>query len=396
MQNKELKIGVLCHYPFPKGMAATTRIIAYGKGLQEQGVKVQVFIHNWIKDTDSIPQHGTVEGVEYFNTHRYKSTSNKVHKILIDKPKMYLKTISNIRKSNKEQKFDYILIAFDKVNLMRIYMPLLKLYGFRLAFIADEYPEPIRKLKKKIPLGMKLFYKLFHRMFRFRVLMTGNLQRYYDNEICRKDTHIMSTIVDTHRFDGLRKEKCERQYMCYMGNFDLRKDNVDNIVEAFAIIADKYPDIDLHLYGTPTAKDKEIIENLIKKNKLEKRIHIKGRIDYDLVPQTLMNATLLVTSQPDTKRAEGGFPTKMGEYMMTANPTLLTDVGEIHLYIKDGENAFMVPPHDPKAYAEKIEYILDNYSMAIKVGEKGREYILDNFSLEKIGFDFKEFLKTKI
>ena len=296
----------------------------------------------------------------------------------------------------EQQKFDYILIAFDKVNLMRIYMPLLKLYGFRLAFIADEYPEPIRKLKKKIPLGMKLFYKLFHRMFRFRVLMTGNLQRYYDNEICRKDTHIMSTIVDTHRFDGLRKEKCERRYMCYMGNFDLRKDNVDNIVEAFAIIADKYPDIDLHLYGTPTAKDKEIIENLIKKNKLEKRIHIKGRIDYDLVPQTLMNATLLVTSQPDTKRAEGGFPTKMGEYMMTANPTLLTDVGEIHQYIKDGENAFMVPPHDPKAYAEKIEYILDNYSMAIKVGEKGREYILDNFSLEKIGFDFKEFLKTKI
>lgn len=392
MQDKKLKIGVLCHYPFPKGMAATTRIIAYCKGLQKHGVKVQVFTHNWIKDTDAIPAHDTVEGVEYFNTHMFKSTSSKLHKILVDKPKMYLKTIRNIRKSNKEQKFDYILIAFDKINLMRIYMPILRLLGIKLAFIADEYPEPIRKLKESIPVYMKLFYKIYHRMFRFRVLMTSNLQKYYDKEICKKDTHIMSTIVDTHRFDGLKKVNCGRRYMCYMGNFDLRKDNVDNIVRAFALIAEKYPDIDLHLYGTPTATDKAMIESLIMDNKLEERVFIKGRIDYNLVPQTLMNATVLVTSQPQTKRAEGGFPTKMGEYMMTGNPTLLTDVGEIHLYIKDGENAFMVSPHNPKAYAEKLRYILDNYDAASKVGERGRQYILNNFSLEKISSDFKDYL----
>lgn len=54
MQNKELKIGVLCHYPFPKGMAATTRIIAYGKGLQEQGVKAYAEKIEYILDNYSM------------------------------------------------------------------------------------------------------------------------------------------------------------------------------------------------------------------------------------------------------------------------------------------------------------------------------------------------------
>ena len=373
-------------------MAATTRIIAYCKGLQEHGVRTQVFVHTWIKDTDGIPLHDKVEGVEYFNAYSYKSTSGKLHKVLVDKPRMFLHTIKNIMKSNKEEQFDYILIAFDKINLMRIYVPLLSLLGIKLAFIADEYPEPIRRLKTKIPFTMKVFYKIIHRVFHFRVLMTRNLQMYYDGEICKRETHIMSSIVDIHRFDGLRKQEVPRQYMCYMGNFDLKKDNVDNIVEAFALISDAHPDVDLYLYGTPTSSDRKIIENLIKEKNLDERVFIKGRVDYDLVPQVLMNATILVTSQPQTKRAEGGFPTKMGEYMMTGNPVILTDVGEIHQYITDGENAYMVAPHDPKVYADRLNYILNNYEEAKEVAVCGKKYILDNFSTEKICKDLKHFL----
>lgn len=395
MYTKDLKIGVLCGFSFPKGMAATTRIIAYCKGLQENGVKTQVFVHNWIKSTDNIPSRGTIEGVEYFHTHMYNPSRSKIYKILVDKWKMYHRTIKNIRTSNNEQKIDFFLFTTDAVNFMWIYMPILRLLGIKLAFVADEYPEPIRNLKEKIPYRLKLFYKLFHRMFCFRVLMTRNLQKYYDKEIFVKDTHIMSTIVDTHRFDGLKKQEVPRQYMCYMGNFDLKKDNVDNIVEAFSLISNNYPQIDLHLYGTPTTKDRSIIEELIKERKLEERVFIKGRIDYNLVPQVLMNATILVASQPQTKRAEGGFPTKMGEYMMTGNPVVLNDVGEIYLYIQDGKNAYMVPPHDSQAYAEKLAYILDNYSEAMEVATCGKNYILENFSIEKIGEDFRDFLLTR-
>ena len=85
----------------------------------------------------------------------------------------------------------------------------------------------------------------------------------------------------------------------------LAKDNVDNIIRAFKRVCDDFSDVDLYLYGTPNDKDKSIVEGVIAELGLGNRVFIKGRIDYNLVPQTLANAEILVTSQPVTKRAAG-------------------------------------------------------------------------------------------
>ena len=386
------KIGVLCFFPFPKGMASTTRIVSYCKGIETYGIKTQVFSSVWVRDDSEIASNGYIEGVNYIIPHKWNTKKSKIHKVLVDKSLMYFKTIKLILKSHKEKPFNYLLIAFDQYDLHIKYAFILWLCGIKLAFITDEYPEPIRKLKPQIPTWMKYTFKLTHKFFKCRILMTNKIKEYYDNNIYPLPSHIMPSIIDTARFDGVEKKESGRRYMCYMGNFDLKKDNVDNIVKAFALIADRYPDIDLHLYGTPSATDKETIEKLIKQKSLEERVFIKGRIDYDQVPQTIMNATVLVTSQPQTKRAEGGFPTKMGEYMMTGNPTILTDVGEIHEYIQDGVNAYMVAPCDPESYAKKLAYILDNYDTALDVAKVGKKYILDHFKCENIAYNLVDFL----
>ena len=38
-----MNIGIICKYPIPYGMAATTRIFSYSKGLLECGDKVDVW-----------------------------------------------------------------------------------------------------------------------------------------------------------------------------------------------------------------------------------------------------------------------------------------------------------------------------------------------------------------
>ena len=122
------------------------------------------------------------------------------------------------------------------------------------------------------------------------------------------------------------------------------------------------------------------------------RVFIKGRVDYKEVPQILANATVLVTSQPNTKRAEGGFPTKMGEYMMSHTPMLVTDVGEIHEYVQDGITTFMVAPENPTAYAEKLIYILDHPDEATHVAENAYAYAIKNFSAKEVTKDLLHFL----
>ena len=38
------KIGILCTYSFPEGMAPTIRILSYGQGLVDNGCKVEVVV----------------------------------------------------------------------------------------------------------------------------------------------------------------------------------------------------------------------------------------------------------------------------------------------------------------------------------------------------------------
>ena len=49
---------------------------------------------------------------------------------------------------------------------------------------------------------------------------------------------------------------------------------------------------------------------------------------------------MLVLARPDNIQAKGGFPTKLGEYLATGNPVVVTKVGEIPNYLIDGVNAF--------------------------------------------------------
>ncbi len=177
-----------------------------------------------------------------------------------------------------------------------------------------------------------------------------------------------------------------------MGNMMLAKDNVDNIIKAFSLFSSEYKDYELWLFGTPSEKDLDAIRRCIEDTGTKEKVFIKGRVDFGQVPQILANAQILVTSQPITKRAEGGFPTKMAEYMMSHTPMIVTDVGEIHNYIHDGETAFMVKPCDPDAYAEKLRYIIQHPDIAKVVATKAYKYAKENFCAKPVTQGLIEFL----
>lgn len=387
-----MKIGVLCRYSFPEGMAPTTRIIAYCKGLKENGVTSEIYSFASLVDNQGIPLKGDIFGVPFKHSHLWHSKKNKLYKFLFDRPKIMANCIKDIIASNKKEPFDFILLSFDEIPLLKYYVPRLKKKGFRLLFIGDEYPEPIRQLKTEVPSDMIEQYKKIYRQIDGRILMTEALQNFYDSNICPKPTFIMSNILDEDRFSIIKKHTNFKPILVYMGNMALAKDNVDNIIKAFNIIKAEFPDLELHLYGSPCDNDKKTVMNLILSLNLENRIFFKGRIGYKEVPQTLCDATILVTSQPNTKRAEGGFPTKMGEYMMSHTPMLVTDVGEIHNYVQDGVTTFMVPPEAPKAYADKLRYILTHQEVAEEVADNAYKYAVNHFGCKQVTKPLVKFL----
>ncbi len=66
-------------------------------------------------------------------------------------------------------------------------------------------------------------------------------------------------------------------------------------------------------------------------------------------------------------------PLKLFEYMAAGVPILATDLPSIREVLRHGENAWLVPPGDPKALAEGIRHLLENPELARRLAERARE-----------------------
>lgn len=395
-----MRLGIISIYPFPHGMAASNRIFAYCKGLVENDVHVDVFITVPTNPNYCSPGNtnfGDYQGINYFySIGKFRSRYKLIRAIAIlsGYRKIFgiINTCFAIQKKSKINKYDCIIISTDQILPLFCYSFLSKIIKSKSVFIFDEFPVPIRhKLKNCIPKWKHYAYSKILNQISAYISISNELSAYYNN-ISVKETLILPVITEVSRFNGIIKKTNFVEYICYMGNMELSKDNVDLIIQAFKIVSLKYPNLLFFLYGTPNEKSLKKIQILVNTLELEDKIFFKGKVSYEEVPEILINARILVSSQPDTIRASGGFPTKLGEYLASGTPSLLTDVGENTKYIKENQHAFFVKPNNIKEYADKIIYILENYDFASTIAQTGKKFIIDNFSQTAMGGQLKDFL----
>jgi glycosyltransferase involved in cell wall biosynthesis len=80
---------------------------------------------------------------------------------------------------------------------------------------------------------------------------------------------------------------------------------------------------------------------------------------------------------------DGGFTTAM-ESMACATPVVATKVGSLPELVEEGVTGFLVPPNDPAALREKIEYLIKNPNIAIEMGKAGRMRVENMFSWDLV------------
>lgn len=205
-------------------------------------------------------------------------------------------------------------------------------------------------------------------------------QTFIDLGVPANRIHIVNMIVDPFRFQGLEKQDCE-PYIAYCGTLSNAKDGVDCLIESFAIVAQQDKMIKLYIIGSiSNSHERNSYLELVKKLRLENRIVFTGVIQAERMPQILKNAKALVLARPNNLQAQNGFPTKLGEYLLTANPVVITKTGDIPLFLKDGESALLVEPNNCRGIADKILWVLDNPAKVTFIGEKGKEVALKNFN----------------
>ena len=210
-------------------------------------------------------------------------------------------------------------------------------------------------------------YKLFDGM----IIMTYPLLEYFRNKTKKTcKIIIVPMTVEPERFHDIPYDNRLGKYIAYCGYMGGNKDGVMNLIKAFSLIENKYDDIQLLLIGTASEQEMNKLKTYAN-NLKTKRVTFFGKVDRDQIPSLLVNAHILALARPASLQSTGGFPTKLGEYLSTGRPAVITNVGDISRYLVDGINAIIVSPDDDDKYAQKLEYVLDNYESALNIANEG-------------------------
>lgn len=342
------------------GEAWTNRILAYAKGFAEAGEEVMLYYI--ITDKQRTKPDINIPGVKVVNLWESDGIIARRFKIV-----SFLKNLLRFpRLVEKDDKF-FVYGGYE----YQLRMALKVREKAKVFCEITEHPQIFGKSKsaqrandRKIKM-LKQLDGLF--------VISNSLKQYYSEQgIPAERIHVINMFVDTNRFSGLEK-KTSAKYIGYCGAVSYDKDGVDCLIKAFAIFHKSHPDYKLRIIGKGIAPNViPDLKNLASTLGVLDSIVFTGPVPPEQMPQQLYDASILALARPDSVQAQNGFPTKLGEYLATGNPVVVTAVGEIPLFLKDRVNAILATPGNPEDFAYQLCWVADNYEQAKLIGLNGK------------------------
>lgn len=174
--------------------------------------------------------------------------------------------------------------------------------------------------------------------------------------------------------------KIEKKKIIYLSRIDPLK-GINFLMESFALIATKYPDWEIHIYGQSTPADyEEKLKAVARKLKIDKQFIFKG------ITNNPLNTFLDYDFCAFPSFFEG-FGLGLAEAMSVGLPAVgLQKCSAVNELIIDGKNGFL-SHFSPKMYAQKIESLILNKGLREKMGieaanrvkEFDKKYIFDKW-----------------
>lgn len=349
------KIAIINTLPIPSGNASVNRFLSYSKGLVELGHQVTILssAQNDIAEIE-------LDGVKCYNL----GTKYKFSLLIA-----LLRILKNILSSE----YDFIILVSNSLLLIYPIALISKITGIKLLQEKSEFPFVLMKNGMISKIKAAIYVNTTYRLFDGLIVMTKPLMKYFQYKVSSKCKMIeIPMTVDFSRFQ-IKKEKTNfGEYIAYCGNMSGNKDGIYNLIDSFYYIEKARYSIKLLMIGgTNKEEEFDAIKKYVKELDL-KNVIFYGKASREEIPSLLVNAKILALARPSGLQSSGGFPTKLGEYLSTGNPIVVTSVGDIPLYLNT-VNSYILRADDNEAFAGQIKSILDNYEEAMKKSVLGKK-----------------------
>jgi glycosyltransferase involved in cell wall biosynthesis len=164
---------------------------------------------------------------------------------------------------------------------------------------------------------------------------------------------------------------------------------IDILINAFALIADEFPDVRLKLVsGGPAAAQ---LAGLAAHLGLGQRIEFLGAVDRPRIGQLLREATVFVLA---SRSHSESFGIAAVEAMALDRPVIASSVGALPDIIEHDRTGMLVPPGDPQALADAMRRALANRQLREQLGRAAGLAVRGQYLWSRTGAEYESLLTS--
>lgn len=381
-----LNVCIITPDPFPVGNVATNRFSTYAKTLIKHGCNVDVLIMKGTEDPFK-PVNSQTQGVwagirfEYMAKSVFWNPGWSFPKKLY---KYFFGVFRAVRFIVRNRPSSVLIYARDPFYLC-VFGVLSKIFSFRYLIDRSEYPYSMQR-------GERFLYFLYVRFFKIFdgvLVITKELERYY-RSIAKKEADIffLPMSVDLDRFsEGAAVDICDfnnKDFFCVFGVHN--RDCIEDTIAAFDLFCKLNPAFDNNLVLIGDYKNlvgRDSAQKVLESSSFRNRIILKGKVASVDMPPILNGAMSLITTPRGY--VSGGFPTKLGEYLATGKPVILTRVGELSDYLVSMDSCIFCDAGNVNEIAEAMRFVVENNEISRGIGRRGRDVAFSIFNTDNYG-----------
>lgn len=384
---------VIGRLSYPSASAPSNRVHLYCKALKkEKGFPFVINLHSAFINPQPFSYLARYEGIPFYYAQKSIMREKRLLYRNINKIKGIVNTLIILKKIKKNHDFKVLFYATEVWDEFILYI-FLKI--MRVSIIRDCSESPYfiihDKKAKKIH---TLFLKLKLNMYDSLIVISDLLNSFYSEIFPKNKIFQIPILVDMKRFDQKPgRINHEKKIITYVGSMVGNKDGLENLIESMVFIKEKNNNVRLQLIGTAPEKDFNRLKNKVIELSLTETILFLGKKKVDEIPLLLENSDILVLARPDNNQAKAGFPTKLGEYLASSKPVVITITGEIPKYLKNNFSAYLAKPDDIVDFANQVIYALSDENSE-SIGKRGYEVANKNFNYELYGKEILDILQN--
>jgi glycosyltransferase involved in cell wall biosynthesis len=385
---------------FPNGLASTVRVAALARGLGEQGRRVRLLCLGPSEvpslGVRNLEARGSADGVDF----EYTCGRTTRGSTGLEQAWLVLRGLAagvrRVLELDRQEGVDALIVSSDKWIVLPLFWPVARLC--RATYLCEQSEEPFYQVERSAAwrvISAALTYTLY-RLYDGAIVISAHLERYMRARMRRGAGLLrIPILMDARQFArSTGPGPIEGEYVAFCGTLNEAKDGVLTLAKAFAAIRAEFPGLRLVLIGdSPKVSQIPRVRAFVEELGIADRVVFVGIVGRGELPGYLDRAAVLALARPSSLQASAGFPTKLGEYLATGRPVVVTRTGEIDTYLQDGVNVYLAPPDDASAFAGRLRHVLRHPEEAAQVGQRGREAACEFFDFRANGLKILEFIE---